>query len=90
MEEYQITLKIAAYFLEYPDADWWKDFPEYKKVIDEIKTPQIKNSFADLFDYVEKIGKKIMKICMSVFRFFAKYKFVSHDAQSNRFRKTGE
>lgn len=58
MEEYQITLKIAAYFLEYPDADWWKDFPEYKKVIAEIKTPQIRNSFADLFDYVEKLGAK--------------------------------
>lgn len=58
MEEYQITLKIAAYFLEYPDSDWWKDFPEYKKAIDEIKTPQIKNSFSDLFDYVEKLGKK--------------------------------
>lgn len=58
MEEYQITLKVAAYFFEYPDADWWKDFPEYKKAIDEIKTPQIKNSFSDLFDYVEKLGKK--------------------------------
>ena len=58
MDEYKITLKIAAYFLEYPDADWWKDFSEYRAAIDEIKTPQIKNSFADLFDYVEKLGAK--------------------------------
>ena len=58
MEEYKLTLKIAAYFLEYPDAEWWKDFPEYKKAVDEIKNPQIKNSFADLFDYVENLGAK--------------------------------
>lgn len=58
MEEYQVTLKIAAYLLEYPDADWQKDFSEYRQAVEEIKTPQVKDAFVDLFDYVEKLGAK--------------------------------
>lgn len=58
MEEYQLTLKIAAYLLGYPDENFWKDFSEYKKAVEEIKTPQIKNIFADLFDYIENLGAK--------------------------------
>lgn len=56
MEEYQITLRIAAYFLEYPDAEWWQNFSEYRKAAAEITTPQVKNAFADLFEYVENLG----------------------------------
>lgn len=58
MEEYQVVLKIAAYLLGYPDENFWKDFPEYKKAVEEIKTSQIKNIFSDLFDYVENLGAK--------------------------------
>ena len=56
MEEYQLTLRIAAYFFEYPDAEWWQDFSEYKKAAEEIATPQVKSAFADLFEYVENLG----------------------------------
>lgn len=56
MEEYKLTFKIAAYFLEYPNEEWHKDFEEYRKISEEISTPQIKNAFADLFDYVENLG----------------------------------
>lgn len=58
MDEYKITLEIAAYLLGYPDETWQKDFPAYKKSVAEIQTPQIKNVFADLFDYIEKIDAK--------------------------------
>ena len=56
MEEYQLTLKIAAYFLEYPDEEWRRNFSEYRKAAEEISTPQVKNAFSDLFDYVENMG----------------------------------
>lgn len=58
MEEYQVTLKIAAYLLGYPDEDWQKNFSEYKTALDEIKTPQVKAAFDDLFDYIENLGAK--------------------------------
>ena len=58
MEEYQVTLKIAAYLLGYPDEDWRQDFSEYRALVDEIKTPQVKDSFSDLFSYVESLGAK--------------------------------
>lgn len=58
MEEYQVTLKIAAYLLGYPDEDWRKNFSEYRAAVEEIKTPQIKDAFKDLFDYIEKLGAK--------------------------------
>ena len=58
MEEYQVVLKLAAYLLEYPDEVWRKDFSEYRAVVDEIKMPQVKEVFTDLFSYVEKIGVK--------------------------------
>ena len=56
MEEYQLTLKIAAYFLEYPDEDWRRDFSEYREAAEKISTPQVKDAFADLFDYVESLS----------------------------------
>ncbi|MBQ7197652.1 MAG: nitrate reductase molybdenum cofactor assembly chaperone [Selenomonadaceae bacterium] len=58
MEEYQVTLKIAAYLLGYPNDEWRENFSEYRAAIDEIKTPQIKNALTDLFNYVEKLGAK--------------------------------
>lgn len=58
MQEYQITLKLAAYLLEYPDSDWWADFSEYRATVNEIKTAQVKNVFEDLFSYVENLGAK--------------------------------
>ena len=58
MEEYQVTLKIAAYLLGYPDEDWRQDFSEYRALVDEIKTPQVRDSFSDLFSYVENLGAK--------------------------------
>ena len=56
MKEYQLTLKVAAYFLEYPDEEWRRDVSEYRKAAEEISTPQVKNAFSDLFDYVENMG----------------------------------
>lgn len=58
MDEYRITLKIAAFLLEYPDAAWRKDFPEYRAAAAELKTPQSRDVFLDLFDYVEQFGAK--------------------------------
>ena len=57
MEEYRVTLKIAAFLLEYPDAAWWEDFPEYRAVAQELKTPQSRDVFIDLFDYIEQFGR---------------------------------
>ena len=45
MEGYKITLKIAAFLLEYPDAAWRKDFPEYCAAAAELKTPQSRDVF---------------------------------------------
>ena len=58
MDEYKITLKIAAYLLEYPDADWWKDFAEYRQSAAELQTPQSRDVLLDLFDYIERFGAK--------------------------------
>ena len=37
MEEYKIALKIAAFLLEYPDENWWKEFGEYRAAAAELK-----------------------------------------------------
>ena len=58
MEEYRITLKIAAFLLEYPDAAWWDELPEYRAAVEELKTPQSRDVFLDLIDYVEQVGRK--------------------------------
>ncbi|MBR3746120.1 MAG: nitrate reductase molybdenum cofactor assembly chaperone [Selenomonadaceae bacterium] len=58
MKEYKIALKIAAFLLEYPDENWWKDFPEYRAAAAELKTPQSRDVFLDLFNYVENFGRK--------------------------------
>ena len=58
MEEYKITLRIAAYLLEYPDSVWRKDFPDYCAAASELKTPQSRDVFLDLFDYIEQVGAK--------------------------------
>lgn len=58
MDEYKMTLKIAAYLLEYPDENWRKDFPEYRAAAAELKTPQSRDVFLDLFDYIEQFGAK--------------------------------
>ena len=58
MDEYKITLKIAAYLLEYPDAAWWEDFPEYRQAAKELQTPQSRDVLLDLFDYIEQFGAK--------------------------------
>ena len=58
MNEYKITLKIAAFLLEYPDENWWKDFPEYRTAANELHTPQTRDVLLDLFDYVEQVGAK--------------------------------
>lgn len=57
MDEYKITLKIAAFLLEYPDEAWWKDFPEYRAAAEKLQTPQSRDVFLDLFDYVEHFGR---------------------------------
>ena len=58
MDEYKITLKIAAFLLEYPDATWWEEFPEYRAAAQELKTPQSRDVLLDLFDYIEQTGAK--------------------------------
>ena len=58
MDEYKMTLKIAAFLLEYPDENWWKDFPEYRAAAKELKIPQSRDVFLDLFDYIEQFGAK--------------------------------
>ena len=58
MEEYRITLKIAAFLLEYPDAAWWDELPEYRAAVEELKTPQSRDVFLDLIDYIEQVGRK--------------------------------
>ena len=58
MDEYKITLKIAAFLLEYPDAAWWEEFPEYRAAAQELKTPQSRDVLLDLFDYIEQVGAK--------------------------------
>ena len=58
MEEYKIVLKIAGFLLEYPDEAWWNDLPEYRAAVAEIQTPQTRNVFLDLFDYVKQVGRK--------------------------------
>ena len=58
MNEYKIILKIAAQLLEYPDEAWWKDFSEYRAAAEKLTTPQVRDVFLDLFDYVEQIGRK--------------------------------
>ena len=40
MKEYHVALKIAAYFLEYPDENWRQDFSEYRAVIAAIKNAE--------------------------------------------------
>ena len=58
MDEYKITLQIAAFLLEYPDAAWWEALPEYRAAAQELQTPQSRDVFLDLFDYVEQCGRK--------------------------------
>ena len=58
MDEYKIILKIAAQLLEYPDSQWWKDLPEYRAAAQNLKTPQVRDVFLDLFDYAEQVGQK--------------------------------
>ncbi len=58
MEEYKNTLKIVAFLLEYPDAAWWEEFPEYRAAALELKTQQPREIFQDLFDYIEQFGAK--------------------------------
>ena len=58
MDEYKMTLKIAAFLLEYPDENWRKDFPEYRAAAKELKIPQSRDVFLDLFDYIEQFGAK--------------------------------
>ena len=57
MDEYRITLKIAAFLFEYPDAAWWDDLPEYRAAAEKLKTTQTRDVFLDLFDYVEQFGR---------------------------------
>ena len=57
MDEYKITLKIAAFLLEYPDENWWNDFDEYREAAENLKTPQSRDVFLDLFAYVENFGR---------------------------------
>ena len=58
MDEYKIILKIAAQLLEYPDEAWWNDLPEYRAAAEELSTPQVKDVFLDLIDYIEQVGRK--------------------------------
>lgn len=58
MDEYKITFKIASQLLEYPDDDWWNDLPEYRAAAEELSTPQVKDVFLDLIDYIEQVGRK--------------------------------
>ena len=58
MDEYKITLKIASQLLEYPDEAWWNDLPEYRAAAEKLSTPQVKDVFLDLIDYIEQIGRK--------------------------------
>lgn len=58
MNDYKIILKIAAQLLEYPDEAWWNDLPEYRAAAKELHTPQVRDVFIDLFDYVEQVGRK--------------------------------
>ena len=57
MDEYKIILKIAAQLLEYPDEAWWNDLPEYRAAAEKLQTPQSRDVFLDLFDYVEHFGR---------------------------------
>ena len=58
MDEYKMTLKIAAFLLEYPDENWQKDFPEYRAAAKELQSPQSREVLLDLFDYIEQFGAK--------------------------------
>lgn len=58
MDEYKITLKIASQLLEYPDEAWWNDLFEYRAAAEKLSTPQVKDVFLDLIDYIEQIGRK--------------------------------
>ena len=58
MDEYKTTLKIAAYLLEYPDTAWWEELPEYRAAVEELKTPQSRDVFLDLIDYIEQVGRR--------------------------------
>ena len=58
MDEYKITLKIAAFLLEYPDAAWWEELPEYRQAAQELQTPQSRDVLLDLIDYIEQVGAK--------------------------------
>lgn len=58
MDEYKIILKITSQLLEYPDDNWWNDLPEYRAAAEDITTPQVKEVFLDLINYIEQIGRK--------------------------------
>ena len=58
MEEYKKVLKIAAFLFEYPDENWWQEFPEYRAAAQELQAQQMREVFQDLFDYVENVGRK--------------------------------
>lgn len=58
MDEYKKVLTIAAFLLEYPDAKWWTEFPEYRAAAQELQNQQTRDVFLDLFDYIENFGAK--------------------------------
>lgn len=58
MEEYRKNLKLAAYLLEYPDTEWWKEFDAYREAAAELQTKQSREVFLEFFDYVEQLGAK--------------------------------
>ena len=58
MEEYNKTLKIVSYLLEYPDEAWRNAFGEYHEAVSEIETQQIKDVLTELFDYIDRLGAK--------------------------------
>ncbi|MBQ9480147.1 MAG: nitrate reductase molybdenum cofactor assembly chaperone [Selenomonadaceae bacterium] len=58
MEEYAKTLKLAAFLLEYPDNNWWKEFPEYRAAVNELQSDQSKTIFEEIFAHAEQMGHK--------------------------------
>lgn len=56
LEEYSKILKIVSYLLEYPNAEWWNNFSDYREAIEEIETQQTKTILIELFDYIKNLG----------------------------------